>query len=200
MSVAVGKKEPVGIKKARGLTLIELMVTVAVVIILAAITIISYRNLTTRADNAARLVELRAWEVVLRTHEAREKNLIGQEETEEANHCLGTGFPVGYDGYRRCREPFNTNSLVSYKESDSAALMTSLSALGQVEPSGRKPVNGWLVGPWLEIRPQWKQHRLSTAIKSRNPEDCTSAGFLSTWIADGGNSDTQICTVEIRYN
>lgn len=177
-----------------GFTVVELLIVIVVIAILATLVMVAYGNVQRDARNATRMTELRSWVDLFEIYKARKGAYPRKGLTTESNACLGTGFPVSrYDSVPRCRHVHPTGpDIMSYREADNAALMADFLSVAKMPPADKTPVDGWLVGPWVEFRPQYNEIRISTAIHSRNPEDCTKGGFKSTWIDSDGNA--QICT------
>ncbi|RRJ85687.1 prepilin-type N-terminal cleavage/methylation domain-containing protein [Gulosibacter macacae] len=182
-----------------GFTIVELLVVIVVIAILAAITVASFNGIISRARNTARLVDLKSYVDAFHLYEAQNAKLPGADSTEVSHYCLGSSFPTGQDGERRCRELGTADPNRSYREADSTAFMADLeSGAGSARSGGKWAVEGWLVGPWIEIYPEWNQIRLSTAVESEDPATCTDAGFASTWNDPGGAA--MICTMTMDIN
>ena len=176
----------------KGFTVVELLIVIVVIAILATIVMVAYGNVQRDARNATRMTELRSWVDLFEIYKARKGAYPRKDLTTESNACLGTGFPVSsVDGQPRCRHTFPDPGY-SYTQAESEELMNDFLSVAKMPPADKTPVDGWLVGPWVEFRPQYNEIRLSTVIQSRDPVDCTKAGFRSTWIDPNGSA--QICT------
>ncbi len=76
-----------------GFTIVELLIVIVVIGILAAISVVAYNGVVTRASNMSRLSEMRQWEKLFVLY----KTLNGVYpviSTGYGNYCLGTGFPT----------------------------------------------------------------------------------------------------------
>lgn len=176
----------------RGFTIVELLIVIVVIAILATIVMIAYNGISKRALNTVRLADMKAWVQNFELYRANHGGFPGYGPTD-TRYCLGTGFPVGYNSERRCRDYVSSDPEYSYTETGSAALRTELEKAGKVSGGNHTPVAGWLVGPWVEFYPTVFNHiRISTAIDSEDPQDCVNAGFKSTWMDP--DSSAQICT------
>ncbi len=182
-----------------GFTIVELLIIIVVIAILASLAVVSYNGIQRRALNTVRIAELKDFEKILHMYKTLNGDYPGGGG-DVVRYCVGTGFPIGYGGEARCRESFSSDPLYSYRQSDGAGIMAQFATVGVVSGGLKKPVNGWLVGPWMEAYPptatppfNYNEIRISTAIESSDPADCSKAGFLSTWI-DG---TTQICTTYV---
>jgi len=190
-----------------GFTIVELLIVIVVIAILAAIAIAAYNGMQKRALNTARITELRQWVTLLELYKAHEGNYPRAGESGYTMACLGVGFPQGFDGQPRCREPAHTNPDFSVTEAEGAGLMADLAQYGRMPPANKKPAGdgaGFLVGPWIEFRPPAGAPYpgyggggvyITTAIDSNDPNDCPSS-FTSPW---GGNG-ARMCTMRLSYN
>ncbi len=178
--------------RKNGFTVIELVVVIVVIGVLAAVVTVVYGNVQREARNTTRLTELRSWIDIFEVYKARKGSYPGKNYTVSTGGCLGAGFPHSTDDANyRCRET-HVNEGYSYTEAESTALMADLMTVAKMPPADKTPVAGWLVGPWVEFEPATNEIWVSTAIDSRNPKDCTKAGFRSAWIDAG--SGAQICS------
>ena len=132
--------------RARGFTIVELLVVIVVIGILASISILAFNGIQERAHNTARYHELKAWvkhyELYRATYGAYPAMTTGQ------SYCLGYGFPVGSDGLARCRDYWQSGWTTSYLESDNAALMAELEKVGSIPGGTRKGIDS-SIGPYV---------------------------------------------------
>lgn len=184
---------------AKGFTVVELLIVIVVISILVAISTVAYRGVQERALNATRINELRSWVQIFDIYKARKGIYPRQNDAVNSGACLGTGFPDGSDGQPRCRE-LTVNPGYSYTESESEGLMNDLLSVAKVPPADKTPVNGWIVGPWVEFRPVAEDGdvariNITTAIESNDGHECIDAGFAAPYSAD----DMWMCSAQIEY-
>lgn len=190
------------VARPKGFTIVELLVVIAVIGILLAVTIVSYNGVNTRARNATRIDELRAWVQIFEVYKTRTGHYPRYDDTENSGACLGTGFPMGEDEQPRCRK-LTDDPGYSYTEDESEGLMYDLNRVtDQVPEADRTPVNGWIVGPWVEFLPvpepdDEARINITTVIKSKDGHECIEAGFESPWHDDDGG---YMCSAQLRYN
>lgn len=128
-----------------GFTIVELLIVIVVIGILAAITIVAYNGIQTRAQNTQRINEIQNWKKIFEVYRAH----YGQYPAMvDGQYCLGTGFLVGGGGVRRCRDYAGTGT-TSIEESSNSALMTELSKVATLPRPSNLPANG-TVGPYAE--------------------------------------------------
>ncbi len=184
--------------RVKGFTVVELLIVIVVIAILATIGIISYTSVQRQALNNVRLKELNNWIELFDLYKNKYGHYPGYAEADRGV-CLGEGFPAAEDdGKLRCRE-VHDNPGYSYLEEDNTALMAQFKAFTDIPASDKRAAGAykWLAGPWAELRyNQYGDLNISTAIDSRNPEDCTRAGFRSAWTSDDG---AMICTTQNMY-
>lgn len=134
-------------KNIRGFTIVELLIVIVVIAVLATIAVTTYNGIQNRAHNSARLSQLKDWVKIFEMY--RTLNGDYPAMTIGNSYCLGTGFPVGFDGERRCRDYLDGDNNKTYKESDSAALLEQLKTISSTLPGGSPlPVNE-TVGPYV---------------------------------------------------
>lgn len=115
------------LKRFKGFTIVELLIVIVVIGILATITIVAYNNVTTRADNARRMANLKGWSSLIQTYRAMNGQDFSPTETWTNGddwggyYCLGLDFPDS----NRCWSPWNSNST-----NESASLMAALKSAG----------------------------------------------------------------------
>lgn len=161
-------------KTTSGFTIVELLIVIVVIGILAAIVIVSYSGAQKRAQNTARIEELKAWQKSLVQYKAANN---GQYPTiAEGGYCLGTGFPSG-----KCRDYASGDPLTSYSESNSTALMSALSSYDPPKITTHIPVNG-TVGPYIDY---FNNALYLTAALNGSSSDCVS-GTVYAWTDSAG--------------
>lgn len=135
-------------KSTSGFTIVELLIVIVVIGILAAIVIVAFNGIQTRAQNNSRIVEMKAWEKLFIAYKAANGSLPTM--AGGTTYCLGTGFPTGPSGggIARCRD-YNGTGTTSFAESSGASIITALSTIGKVPSSEKIPVNG-TVGPYIQ--------------------------------------------------
>lgn len=111
-------------RRQRGFTIVELLIVVVIIAILAAITIVAYNGIQTRATNASRSQELVAWRKHFLIYQGQEGDF---PTMPDGSYCLGTGFVGGV-----CQ---NSTGSQSWPETASAPLLTQLAKVGSL-PSG----------------------------------------------------------------
>lgn len=97
-------------KKSTGFTIVELLVVIVIIAILAAITIVSYRGITQRAEGARFIAAFDAYEKGLRMYQA-EKGVWPSTSTGPNTSmytCLGGNYPATVD--------FQLNHCLSVKD------------------------------------------------------------------------------------
>jgi prepilin-type N-terminal cleavage/methylation domain-containing protein len=140
------------IRSAKGFTIVELLIVIVVIGTLAAIVIVAYNGITTRARNTARVDEMEAWVHLFESYRAINGSL---PTLATGQYCLGTGFPMGPNGggVPRCRD-YDCTGATCYPESTGTALATTLSSVGRIPSSPKIAVNG-TVGPYLDYDSSW---------------------------------------------
>lgn len=136
--------------RQKGFTIVELLVTIVIISILAAITTVAYTNIQNRALNAARLQETVAWAKHLELYRA---TYGAYPSMPTDTYCLGRGFPDG-DGIAggECESYLYDNPDYRHHENDAVSLMNELEKVGTLPGGPKKPV-GEMVGPYMSIWP-----------------------------------------------
>lgn len=172
-------------KTTSGFTLVELLIVIVVIAILAAITVVAYTGIQTRAQNASRIATGNDWVQAFTLYLAHNSNLPTSGITYNGGHyCLGTGFPIGGGGVPRCQNVNGTNG-GSPTESASATLMNDLDTNGVSTLPATKPLpttNG-MAGPYA-IANTNGSISVVIALNGSYPvgTDC-GGGFISNWKA-----------------
>ncbi|HTJ73345.1 MAG TPA: prepilin-type N-terminal cleavage/methylation domain-containing protein [Verrucomicrobiae bacterium] len=169
-------------KSTSGFTIVELIIVVVVIGILASIVIVSFNGAQKSARNADRYTEVKEWEKLFQLYKAKYGTF--PPVANKDSYCLGTGFPNG-----KCRE-YLSSGANTYLESDNAALMTELKKIGTLPTVNPIPVNGWIVGPYVNY---WGTGMYLTEEFEGGPTNCPS-GMSYNW--DDGNG-VLICGMSI---
>jgi prepilin-type N-terminal cleavage/methylation domain-containing protein len=169
-------------KSTSGFTIVELLIVVVVIGILAAIVIVSYNGVQKNARNADRLTQVKAWENLFQLYKAKYGTF--PPVANKDSYCLGSGFPNG-----KCREYWGSGAN-TYLESDNTALMTELKKVGTLPTVNPTPVNGWIVGPYVNY---WNTGMYLTEEFEGGPSNCPK-GMDYNW--DDGNG-VLICGMTI---
>lgn len=127
----------------KGFTIVELLIVIVVIGVLAAIVIVSFNGIQTRAQNTQKYNELKSWQKAFETYKAGQGNYPA---LADGDYCLGRGFLAGYDGASRCRD-YGYSGTTSILESNNATLMTELSKAITIPKPSNLPVGGTL-GPY----------------------------------------------------
>lgn len=127
--------------KKSGFTIVELLIVIVVIAILAAISIVAYNGIQTRANNTTALNEAVAWRKLFEVYKATYGST--PDVPYNTSYCLGTGFPSNSGGGNlpRCRD-YGYNGPSGYLESENATLMTELAKVGTLPQSKKVPING----------------------------------------------------------
>lgn len=130
-----------------GFTIVELLIVIVVIAILAAISVVAYTGMQQRAQTAARVSEMVAWEKAFQVYRAANGGWP-PAINPDSYYCLGTGYPVGAGGVARCRDYMSSST--GYPESDSAALMSQLATMMTLPNATKTPVSN-TVGPYIRV-------------------------------------------------
>ncbi|MEO7905023.1 MAG: prepilin-type N-terminal cleavage/methylation domain-containing protein [Candidatus Saccharimonadales bacterium] len=127
------------IKRTHGFTIVELLIVIIVIGILATITIVSYRSVQVKAENATRLTAVHEWKKLFETYSAR----YGAFPTApNGTYCLADTSSTN----NKCGKYKLTGTLTF---NSNAALSTSLSDVGEIPSTPPIPIND-SVGPYVE--------------------------------------------------
>lgn len=170
-----------------GFTIVELLIVIVVIAILASISVVAYTGFQQRARNTSRISEARQWMTVLDSYKALNGTYPA---VPTGSYCLGSNFPIGYAGQRRCRNYGDSDANISYQESNNASLMSALSTVGTISAGNRSPVQ-YVVGPYLEY---WNTgYRISIVLEGSAASECPS-GFSYNWTNGSG---VLICSIQV---
>lgn len=175
------KKQTNHTKYASGFTIVELLIVIVVIGILSTITIVTYRGVQNRANNASRLTEFNYWRKSFELYKIQN----GTYPTmPDGGYCLGTGFPGG-----KCRD-YLANNANTLTEASSIPLMDKIKTVSTIPSASHVGVNG-TVGPYIYYGSSgWLQ---ITAVFNGTASDCPS-GLTYTW--DDGNGRL-LCYVDL---
>ena len=132
-------------QKQIGFTIVELLIVIVVIAILAAITVVSYNGIQTRANNTMAVREVAQWTKIFETYKAQEGSY---PVMNDGGYCLGKDFPIGGGGVRRCRD-YEGTGVSAYLESGNTVLMDELNKAATASAGNKVPVSG-TVGPYAE--------------------------------------------------
>lgn len=136
------------VSKSRGFTIVELLIVIVVIAILAAITIVVYNGIQTRANNTARYNEVKAWQRLYESYKA----LSGSYPVmTDGGYCPGLNYPNGSDGQARCRN-LNAADGSSHLESSGASIRAAIQSIAAIPSANRTivPYGTWgLTGPYI---------------------------------------------------
>lgn len=120
-----------------GFTIVELLIVIVVIAILAAITIVAFNGIQTRANNTARVNEAKQWERILQSYAVTYSKY---PDALNAPMCLGEDFPdVNADSVGDCWDLHVGGNRYSMNSTLNTELKKVASALPD---STRKPVPG----------------------------------------------------------
>lgn len=128
----------------RGFTIVELLIVIVVIGILAAISIVAFNGIQTRAQNTQKFNELKNWQRIFESYRSLKGNY--PDGADGQTYCLGRGFPMGGGSVRRCRDYSGTGT-TSVEESLNGTLMTDLEEVTKIPSPSNLPVGG-TVGPY----------------------------------------------------
>lgn len=184
--------------QSKGFTIVELLIVIVVIGILAAITIVAFNGVQNRANNMARISELRDWQKLFEMYKAENGEYpdmpkTGDGQPGDGGYCLGTGFPIGGSGVPRCRDYTGTDiAPTALRQSNSTPLMDELKKVGALPSGLRKPVTN-TVGPYVYY--QSNNHiKLIAVMNGKSASDCP-AGTTSDWT---DNQSKVMCHILLR--
>lgn len=185
-------------RKNLGFTIVELLIVIVVIGILAAITIVAFNGVQNRANNIARISELRDWQKLFEMYKAEngaypDMPKTGDGQPGDGGYCLGEKFPLSSTtpAVPKCRD-YTGNGATSLIASQNEPLMTALKTVGTLPSGLRKPVTG-TVGPYVYY--QSNNHiKLIAVMNGKSASDCP-AGTTSDWT---DNQSKVMCHILLR--
>lgn len=172
-----------------GFTIVELLIVIVVIGILAAIVVVAYNGISTRANNTAKLTEINAFAKLFEVYKAQNGQYPQQQlatstqpttnpygNTIAVGYCIGTGYPnAGNPSLPSCYS-MSTGTNLSYvyreNDTDAAAIRNDLATVGKVPgPVKDFRVNN-VMGPVAFYYTD--RIRLVTVIKGETINDCPS--------------------------
>ncbi len=180
--------------QSKGFTIVELLIVIVVIGILAAIVIVSFNGIQTRATNTSRVAEIRSYEQIFETYRARFGSLPA---VALGNYCLGTGFPTGQSltTEKVCRDWKSSDVAVIGTESGSAALMTELDKVGTVNSTNHNNTSEDTIGPFVINRSNLFE--LVVVLKSTTADVCTKNNLTWSWGPGGTNNSQVTCIIQL---
>jgi len=157
-------------KNAHGFTIVELLLVIVVIGILASVVIVAYNGAQTRAQNASRLAELKAWQKSFAQYKAANGGNLPVQAV--GGYCLGTNFPT-----QKCRDWQNTvPDGPMYTEASSVNLMNTLKEYDPPKVTTHVPVT-ITIGPYVKYEGTFVR---MFAVFKGGPSDCP-AGTIYDW-------------------
>ena len=175
-------------KKQHGFTIVELLIVIVVIGILAAITIVAFNGIQTRAKNTSRINELAQWSKLFQLYKAEHGQFPAVATIQ---YCLGSGFPISTNNGNvpRCRD-YNSTGTSAIPESNNATLMSELQKMGSLPTGNREPV-GATVGPYMGNN-SWGV--VLYAVINGSSSDCAPPTVYN-WTDGNGRT---ICSISIN--
>ena len=188
-------------KKARGFTIVELLIVIVVIGILAAIVIVAFNGVQTKAKNTSRASEVQQYAKLFNAYKISGVNSSGDgwPNVPPGTYCLGTGFPQSPSNpsLRTCRDwqqPTSaTNTDLTPNETSSLPLMTELRKAGITSGGDRGDSSMSTIGPYAQVhtdrivittiltgRTQAVCDEFKVRLNTTNPEDVGWDGFAAT--------------------
>ncbi|RYX78323.1 type II secretion system protein [bacterium] len=189
--------------KRHGFTIVELLIVIVVIGILAAIVILSYNGIQTKAKNTARASEVKEYAKLFNSYKLAKINSNptqdGWPDIAPGTYCLGTGFPQSPSSpsLRTCRDwqqPTSpTNTALTPNETSSAVLMNELRKAGGINNADHSDTSMPTIGPYVQIhtdrivittiligKTQAVCGDFSVHLDTANPDDAGWDGFAAT--------------------
>lgn len=165
-----------------GFTIVELLIVIVIIGILAAIVIVAYNGIQTRANNTAKINELKSIHKLFEAYKALngqypQQHLATTVSGTQVGYCLSTGFPNGgIPAQPSCYSLASTATLTwIFRENDASAvaIRDDLSTVGKVpSPVINFSVNN-VIGPLAFYNATYID--LVTVIKGETINDCPSS-------------------------
>ncbi len=164
-------------KASRGFTIIELTVTVAIIAILLAMTLLTYAGMQSRARNSARLAEASQVRKLIDTYKVF--NGTFPTGTASAGYCIGTNFPSG-----KCKDSASAVGSGAYAESDTT-ITAKLASIGTV-PTNHQAISG-TVGIYMVVAADGKSFTVTQVFDTEDSTICSDSG-LEVAVNDASSS------------
>jgi prepilin-type N-terminal cleavage/methylation domain-containing protein len=173
---------------ARGFTIVELLIVIVVIGILAAITIVAYNGVQSRARNVSRATEAVQVAKLLSNYKAINGNypVIGSGASAS---CIGTGFPdFNTDGVLDCWDVRIIGGATFHPD---ATFNTALNTVGTTPPGNRTVVeypfdgNGF-VGPVYVIAGGPGSSGTAYVRFFQEGANCPTSN-RTVWVGNGGS-------------
>ncbi|RYF28495.1 MAG: prepilin-type N-terminal cleavage/methylation domain-containing protein [Chloroflexi bacterium] len=190
----------------RGYTIVELAIVIVVIGILAAITIVSYNGIQTRATNTSRVTEMQKYADLINLYQATFRKLPSTPDVADiplGTHCLGTGFPQSPSNpnVRTCRNWNQTpGTNVTPTEASSARFMEELTKVGTAGNENHNNTSEAVIGPYVQIHND--MFVVTAVLKGNSQSVCDefkvriNTGYPDRDGWNGGNIQT--CGIVIR--
>lgn len=183
-----------------GFTIVELLIVIVVIGILAAIVIVAFNGVQTRASNSAKFSELKSFAKLFELYKI-ENGAYPQQSLTSGRYCLGTGFPgAGPSSLPTCYLTGYTgayNTTYSHLENDPTAISIrdDLNTVGTVPSPVVTHIVGSVMGPVAMYAASYID--LITIIKAETVNDCPS-GTANSWPSTQADLETYGYRLECR--
>lgn len=171
------------LKNKNGFTIVELLVVIVVIGILASITVVAYGGIQRRAENTARVTEVRQYEKIFQLYKASFGSFPQNPSTAQ-NYCLGTGFPEN----GTCGDIYWEEG--AHKEN--VALMNELRKVSSIPSATRKHTN-YAIGPYVNYNGQ--AVTLVAVLDLPGNERCSNFSLIE-WYRNT-TTGTSFCAIEL---
>lgn len=180
-----------------GFTIVELLIVIVVIGILAAITIVAYSGVQTRARNASRVTEAVQTAKLLAAYKAANGAFPTIGSGAPAS-CIGTGFPdFNADGLTDCWDVRRQTSVTYHPD---VAFNNSLQTMGST-PQGNRTIveypfdgNGF-VGP-IYVTAGGPDSSGSAYVRFFQEGTSCPPSYRTVWVGTGGSPVG--CAVDIQ--